>query len=328
MPVVANAYILSAPGGPRLQRRQGARAAWSPTTCSRSSEREAAAPDKGRAFFLEFAAKQLVVSARAWAIKGIYICRAPRRGRGGPGPRAGRRARRRTTGARCVQGRPLRPAGRLPAVRERRRRAWPPTSSARPRRRSLTPAGAQPRARRGVDPSTRSTGCVHERVFDAGDAGLRRVDSGSTRPSSGTTWASRSTCWSRRSRCRCSTAATAATARCPTSPTCAPRASARRTSATAPAAAPATGMCEVPGNTCVWADAYRRLKPYGEELTMLERPVVVQDNALRRTSAWAQHVPRARPLRRAPGRGRRGDAAARRSATAPRATAPEKGPHA
>ena len=35
-----------------------------------------------------------------------------------------------------------------------------------------------------------------------------------------------------------------------------------------------------------WADAYRRLKPYGEERAMLERPVVVQDNSLRRTSAW------------------------------------------
>jgi hypothetical protein len=47
------------------------------------------------------------------------------------------------------------------------------------------------------------------------------------------------------------------------------------------------GMCEVPGHTCVWADAYRRLKPYGEERAMLHRPPVLQDNDLRRTSAWA-----------------------------------------
>ena len=46
------------------------------------------------------------------------------------------------------------------------------------------------------------------------------------------------------------------------------------------------GLCEVPGHTCIWADAYRRLKPYGEELAMLDRPPVLQDNALRRTSAW------------------------------------------
>ena len=59
--------------------------------------------------------------------------------------------------------------------------------------------------------------------------------------------ASRSTCSSRRSRCRSTTAATAATAACPTSPTCAPRATARRTSATAPAAAPATACARSPG---------------------------------------------------------------------------------
>ena len=38
---------------------------------------------------------------------------------------------------------------------------------------------------------------------------------------------------------------------------------------------------------CIWSRAYKRLKPYGEELTMLQRPAVFQDNALRRSSAWA-----------------------------------------
>jgi methylenetetrahydrofolate reductase (NADPH) len=47
------------------------------------------------------------------------------------------------------------------------------------------------------------------------------------------------------------------------------------------------GECEVPGKPCIWAKAYDRLKPYGEELTMLERPPTVGDNALRHTSAWA-----------------------------------------
>ena len=47
------------------------------------------------------------------------------------------------------------------------------------------------------------------------------------------------------------------------------------------------GECEVPGKRCVWAVAYERLKPYGEALTMLEREPVIQDNALRGTSAWA-----------------------------------------
>ena len=47
------------------------------------------------------------------------------------------------------------------------------------------------------------------------------------------------------------------------------------------------GLCEVAERPCVWALAYERLKPYGEELAMLDRPPVIQDNRLRRTSAWA-----------------------------------------
>ena len=47
------------------------------------------------------------------------------------------------------------------------------------------------------------------------------------------------------------------------------------------------GECEVRGRPCVWANAYERLRPYGEALTMLEREPVLQDNALRGTSAWA-----------------------------------------
>ena len=47
------------------------------------------------------------------------------------------------------------------------------------------------------------------------------------------------------------------------------------------------GRCEVPGKACIWALAYDRLKPYGEELTMLERPPTLGDNALRGGSAWA-----------------------------------------
>jgi len=46
------------------------------------------------------------------------------------------------------------------------------------------------------------------------------------------------------------------------------------------------GQCEIPGKPCIWAKAYDRLKPYGEELTMLERPPTVGDNALRHESAW------------------------------------------
>jgi methylenetetrahydrofolate reductase (NADPH) len=38
---------------------------------------------------------------------------------------------------------------------------------------------------------------------------------------------------------------------------------------------------------CIWALAYERLKAYGEEESLLERPVVFRNGALRGTSAWA-----------------------------------------
>ena len=47
------------------------------------------------------------------------------------------------------------------------------------------------------------------------------------------------------------------------------------------------GLCEVYDTECIWSEAYERLKAYGEEESMLDGPVVVKDNALHGTSAWA-----------------------------------------
>ena len=47
------------------------------------------------------------------------------------------------------------------------------------------------------------------------------------------------------------------------------------------------GLCEVYDSECIWSQAYERLKAYGEEERMLDGPVVVKDNALAGTSAWA-----------------------------------------
>jgi methylenetetrahydrofolate reductase (NADPH) len=72
------------------------------------------------------------------------------------------------------------------------------------------------------------------------------------------------------------------------------------------------GICEVLPRPCVWVRAYDRLKPYGEELTMLDREPVLVDNALRRTSAWANTFL---------GRDHYGRQAAAAAASAARATA-------
>ena len=47
------------------------------------------------------------------------------------------------------------------------------------------------------------------------------------------------------------------------------------------------GLCEVGEKECIWARAYDRLKAHGEEEKMLEGPVVYRNGALRGTSAWA-----------------------------------------
>jgi len=47
------------------------------------------------------------------------------------------------------------------------------------------------------------------------------------------------------------------------------------------------GMCEVGTKECIWARAYDRLKPYGEEERMLDGPVIYKNGALRGASAWA-----------------------------------------
>lgn len=49
----------------------------------------------------------------------------------------------------------------------------------------------------------------------------------------------------------------------------------------------AGGVCEVYSSECICSSAYERLKAYGEEEAMLNGPVVVKDNALDDTSAWA-----------------------------------------
>jgi len=47
------------------------------------------------------------------------------------------------------------------------------------------------------------------------------------------------------------------------------------------------GLCEVYDTECIWSQAYERLKAYGEEESMLDGPTIVKDNALVRSSAWA-----------------------------------------
>ena len=61
------------------------------------------------------------------------------------------------------------------------------------------------------------------------------------------------------------------------------------------------GKCEVGEKECIWARAYDRLKPYGEEQTLLDGPAILKNGALQGTSAWVNtylerdHFARGRP---------------------------------
>ena len=46
------------------------------------------------------------------------------------------------------------------------------------------------------------------------------------------------------------------------------------------------GKCEIGEKDCIWARAYDRLKAYGEEEKMLDGPAIFKDGALKGTSAW------------------------------------------
>ena len=48
------------------------------------------------------------------------------------------------------------------------------------------------------------------------------------------------------------------------------------------------GQCEVGEIRCIWSRAYDRLKPYGQEETAFKGPVVYKDGSLKGTSAWAK----------------------------------------
>jgi methylenetetrahydrofolate reductase (NADH) len=65
------------------------------------------------------------------------------------------------------------------------------------------------------------------------------------------------------------------------------------------------GLCEVYDTECIWSQAYERLKAYGEAGEMLDGPVVVKDNALAGTSAWANAFLGRDNHARPPGRGGR-----------------------
>jgi methylenetetrahydrofolate reductase (NADPH) len=68
-----------------------------------------------------------------------------------------------------------------------------------------------------------------------------------------------------------------------------PRASCSKNERNGPCGGSFDGRCELDDKDCIWARAYDRLKYYGEARTMLDGPAVFVDPALDGTSAWANN---------------------------------------
>jgi methylenetetrahydrofolate reductase (NADPH) len=280
IPAVANAYILS---GPVARAFNAGKVPGCIVTDELLAvvEREAKAADKGRAFFLEFAAKQAIV-ARGLGFRGVYFS-------------GHRNAGEIAKILEIVDSHPasdwkalLRDVSwGLPAafhLFERDSDGLPTGQPAKAYARSLTP-GARRAARAKVDPSYRFSRLVHQRAFEPGSPGFgvwakvyEKVEAYHLdKPVHTFEQAVKVPMYDCRDCGDCSL---------PDIAYLCPESHCQKNQRNGPCGGAHDGLCEVPGHTCIWADAYKRLKPYGEELAMLDRAPVFQDNALRRTSAW------------------------------------------
>ncbi len=280
LPVVANAYILSR-GVARAFNANKVPGCVVTDELLTVVEKAARGPDKGRAFCLELAAKQLVV-ARGLGFRGIYL--------------SGHRDAGEITRVHELAD-AHDPADWRSLVRDvswGQRSAFQPFESdgdglstdelSRTWLQSLTPE-ARARARRRADPFYRLNRVVHARVFEPGTAGFRAASRIYERverlhvdkPLHVLEQAVKVPLFDCRDCGDCSL---------PDIAYLCPESHCQKNQRNGPCGGARDGMCEVAGHTCVWADAYRRLKPYSEERRMLERAPVFQDSDLRRTSAW------------------------------------------
>jgi methylenetetrahydrofolate reductase (NADPH) len=281
LPVVANAYILAAPVARAFNAGKVPGCVVTDDLLA-LVESAATGPDKGRAFFLEFAAKQLVV-ARGMGFRGIYLSGhrdASEIGRvlemaDAHDPADWRALVKDVSWGLPGSFQPFESDGNGLSTDELNR-AYAA---------SLTPA-ARRRARRGVDLGYKVNRTLHARAFEPGTPGFR-------------TWTGIFEKVERRHLDKpfhlLEQAVKAPMFDCRDCGDCSlpdiaylcPESHCQKNQRNGPCGGAHDGLCEVPGHTCIWSDAYRRMKPYGEELTMLDRAPVVQDNDLRRTSAWA-----------------------------------------
>lgn len=267
-------------------------------------EKAAAGPDKGKAFFLELAAKQVAI-ARGMGFRGAYLA-----GHNLPAADVERILALADAFApdwsALVRELQYSPAGTF-FVYRRDPATGLNTDELDPRyARSLTPA-SRARARRRGSLMYRANRLTHDLAFTPGTPGFRAAARlyGAvekyhlSRPAHILEHAVKVPLFDCRDCGDCSlpdVAYLCPVGQCP------------KNERNGPCGGSHDGICEVLPRPCVWVRAYDRLKPYDEELTMLDREPVLVDHALARTSAWANTFL---------GRDHYGRAAARDAAAAP-----------
>ncbi len=282
LPVLANVYVLTRTVA-RLFNANAIPGCVVSNGLLATIEKAAAGPDKGRAFFLELAAKQVAI-ARGMGFRGAYLAGhslpaadvdrilALAQTFGADWPALAREVQHSPSGTFFVYRRD--PATGLNMDELDPRYA-----------RSISP-GARARARRRGSAWYRLNRVAHARLFDPDSAGFRvagaayeRVERWHVdRPLHVLEQAAKVPLYDCRDCGDCSL---------PDVAYLCPESQCPKGERNGPCGGSHDGTCEVLPRPCVWVRAYDRLKPYGEELAMLDRPPVITDHRLRRTSAWA-----------------------------------------
>lgn len=282
-PVIANAYVLSRAAARFFASGRIPGVVVVPELLE-VAEKQAASPDKGKAFFLELAAKQVAV-ARGLGYRGVYL---------GGVTRAADIERVLQLAAGFGAGDWRQFAGEVhfhfpgefyyfePG-------GQPGTSSDQVNRAYL--ASRQPQARRALQRAAplgyKLSRRVHDTIFTPGRPGYRagrklaaaveRAGAPGKRLFHALEHASKAVAF----RCRdcgdCSL---------PDIAYLCPESQCVKNQRNGPCGGTREGKCEVGEKECIWARAYDRLKAYGEEQELLAGPAIVKNAALQGTSAW------------------------------------------
>lgn len=281
VPLIGNVYMLN-PGVARLFRAQKIPGVILSDELAALCERHAGSPDRGQAFFLELAAKQLAIyrglGYRGGYLGGVHsIAEVDRlleieRGYGPNDWRAFARE--------ILFSRP----GEFFCYAEDPATGLADPACVHP---SYAATLAQPNRKRNVTYSYRFSKFVHEQMFTEGRGLWRlgeRITAAARDPRQGPAWMrwaehlGKAAMFGCRDCGDCSLPETAFL--CPES-ACA------KNQRNGPCGGTRDGRCEVGDLECIWGRAYDRLKAEGHTAALLAHAPVIQDQNLRGTSSWA-----------------------------------------